>query len=132
MFYTRLSTCLCRSAAAGPFSEGWRDPNSRHYTNVPVHSVDGDTDADAAATVPFSPMGYADIAGGLRGSRQSLDRAPGPDDRGGVPGAVIRGSNRSLNRSQDSGTGAPVNPRTRGRDTATAAAPRDSNRSLNR
>jgi len=86
--------------------------------NAPVHSVDGDTDP-----MPFSPMGFADIAGGLRGSRQSLDRAP--DDR---PGPV-RGSNRSLNRSQDSATAAAGNPRTRGRD---AAAARDSNRSLNR
>jgi len=110
--------CVGRADAVGPFSEGWRDPNARHYMNAPVHSVDGDTDP-----MPFSPMGFADIAGGLRGSRQSLDRAP--DDR---PGPV-RGSNRSLNRSQDSATAAAGNPRTRGRD---AAAARDSNRSLNR
>ena len=68
-------------------------------------------------------MGFADIAGGLRGSRQSLDRVPG-DDRP----APTRGSNRSLNRSQDSATAA-ANPRMRGRD---AAAARGSNRSLNR
>jgi len=110
---------LCVVRAEGPFSEGWRDPNSRHYTNVPVHSADGDTDP----AVPFSPMGFADITGGLRGSRQSLDRAP--DDRP----APTRGSNRSLNRSQDSATVASGNPRTRGRD---AAAARGSNRSLNR
>lgn len=71
-------------------------------------------------------MGFADIAGGLRSSRQSLDRAP--DDQSG-PGPT-RGSSRSLNRSQDGAPTAAANPRTRGRDAAVAA--RGSKGSLNR
>jgi len=107
----------------GPFGGGFADPNSsRQYSNVPVHTPDGDGGA-----VPFSPMGFADIAGGLRGSRSSLDRVPSNDRVGPT---AVGGSNRSLNRSQDSASGAgAVNPRTRGRDAAVA---RDSNRSLNR
>jgi len=111
----------CVGRTEDPFSAGWRDPKARDYVNLPLHPVDGDTEP-AAAAEPFSPMGFADITGGLRGSRQSLDRAP--DDRAGPTG----GSNRSLNRSQDNGAAAG-NPRTRGRD---AAAARGSNRSLNR
>jgi len=106
---------VCRTE--GPFSDSWQDPNARHYKNVPVHSVDGDTDA-----APFSPQGFADIGGGLHGSRQSLNRVSDerPGSRQAAPG--------SLNRSQDSATGAAAHPRPRGRD---AAAARGSNRSLN-
>jgi len=114
---------LCTCRADGPFNNGRQDPSARHqYANAPVHSVDSDT----TPAVPFSPMGFADIAGGLRGSRQSLDRAP--SDQPGPTGPT-RGSNRSLNRSQDSATGAAANPRTRGRDMAAA---RGSKSSLNR
>jgi len=104
---------LSAGRAEGPFSDGWRDPNARHYANVPVHSAEGDTDS----TPPV--LGFADIGGGLHGSRHSLNRDPG------VP---VRASNPSVNRSQDSSTGAS-NPRVRGRD---AAAARGSNPSLNR
>jgi len=101
-------------AAEGPFSPGWRDPNARHYANVPVHSPDGDTDS-APPT-----MGFADIGGGLHGSRQSLNRPPSID-----AGPGRGGSNPSVNRSQDSSTaGTAAVPRTR--------VARGSNPSLNR
>ena len=69
-------------------------------------------------------MGFADIGGGLHGSRQSLNRPPSVDH------GPVRDSNPSVNRSHDSSTGvaAAAIPRTRGRDAAVA---RGSNPSLN-